>query len=227
LVLFTEEATEQAAAPPAGPTPTPDADHAASAALRQELTSTRQYLESVIEQLEATNEELMAANEEIVSSNEELRSGNEELESSKEELQATNEELRTLNDEMRDRSVEATRLSDDLTNVLSSAEIPIVIVGRDSRVRRFTPAAGRAFGLVTADLGRPLSEARQIGAIAAVLTPLVEQVLQELRPLDSTIQDLSGRWHQVWVRPYKTLDGRIDGTVIAARDIDAEKTSAS
>ncbi len=226
LVLFTEETAKQAPAQPAGHTPTQDAEQAANAALQRELTSTRQYLESVIEQLEAANEELMAANEEIVSSNEELRSSNEELESAKEELQATNEELRTLNDEMRDRSVEATRLSDDLTNVLSSAEIPIVIVGRDSCVRRFTPAAGKVFGLVTADLGRPLSEARQIGAIAAVLTPLVNQVLEDLRPLDSTLQDKSDRWHQVWVRPYKTLDGRIDGTVIAARDIDAEKKNA-
>jgi PAS domain S-box-containing protein len=180
----------------------------------------------VIEQLEATNEELKASNEEVVSSNEELRSGNEELESAKEELQATNEELRTLNDEMRDRSVEATRLSDDLTNVLSSAEIPIVIVGRDSCVRRFTPAAGKVFGFVTADIGRPLTDVRNIGGLAAVLTPIVKQVLEELRSLDSVMQDQTGRWHQLWVRPYRTLDGRIDGTVIAARDIDAEKRNA-
>lgn len=226
LVLFREDSANPAATEQADSAAMPPANQASTAALQQELTSTRQYLESVIEQLEATNEELKAANEEVVSSNEELRSGNEELESAKEELQATNEELRTLNDEMRDRSVEATRLSDDLTNVLSSAEIPIVIVGRDCCVRRFTPAAGKVFGLVTADIGRPLSDVRHIGAIAAVLTPILKQVLEELRPIDSTIQDQTGRWHQLWVRPYKTLDGRIDGTVIATRDIDAEKRNA-
>jgi two-component system, chemotaxis family, CheB/CheR fusion protein len=225
LVLFRDEPAQLLAARPADHAPAHDAEPA-DAALQQELTSTRQYLESVIEQLEAANEELKAANEEIVSSNEELRSGNEELESAKEELQATNEELRTLNDEMRDRSIEATRLSDDLTNVLSSTEIPIVILGRDSCVRRFTPAAGRVFGLVPADLGKPLSELRSIGTIAAALTLIVYEVLEQLRPLDSTLQDQRGRWHQLWIRPYKTLDGRIDGTVIAARDIDAEKRSA-
>jgi PAS domain S-box-containing protein len=223
LVLFAdEEAAQPTSFPPVG-TSDQDTGRVANAALQQELTSTRQYLESVIEQLEATNEELKAANEEIVSSNEELRSGNEELESAKEELQATNEELRTLNDEMRDRSVEATRLSDDLTNVLGSAEIPIIILARDSRVRRFTPAAGRVFGLVPADVGHTLCESPRTGALGSLLMPMVNEVLAELRPLESTIQDQNGRWHQLWVRPYKTLDGRVDGTVIAARDIDAEK----
>ncbi len=56
---------------------------------------------------------------------------------------------------------EAIRLSDDLTNVLTSSEIPILIVGRDLRLRRFTPAAGRVFGLLATDLGRPVSDVRQ------------------------------------------------------------------
>jgi two-component system, chemotaxis family, CheB/CheR fusion protein len=226
LVLFIEEPRALTKGAVEGRAVADPVDSVPDDSLQRELTSTRQYLESVIEQLEATNEELKAANEEIVSSNEELRSGNEELESAKEELQATNEELRTLNDEMRDRSVEATRLSDDLTNVLSSAEIPIVILGRDSRVRRFTPAAAKAFGLVSGDVGHPLSEVRQIGALASVLTPMVDEVLRELRPLDSILRDGRDRWQQLWVRPYKTLDGRVDGTVITARDIDAEKRSA-
>ena len=218
LVLFADEVAKE----PVGEPPVGGSVQGAgpgNAALRQELTSTRQYLESVIEEHEATNEELKAANEEIISSNEELRSSNEELESAKEELQATNEELRTLNDEMRERNVEAIRLSDDLTNVLSSAEIPILILSRDSRVRRFTPAAGKAFGFVPADVGQALSESRQI------LMPLITEVLEQLRPMECTIRDQNGRWQQLWVRPYKTLDGRIDGTVIAARDIDAEKRS--
>jgi two-component system CheB/CheR fusion protein len=223
LVLFADEAPKQPLTEPPTGAFDQNEGRVANTALQQELTSTRQYLESVIEQLEATNEELKAANEEIVSSNEELRSSNEELESAKEELQSTNEELRTLNDEMRDRSVEATRLSDDLTNVLGSAEIPIIILARDSRVRRFTPAAGRVFGLVPANLGHALSERPNTGALGSLLMPMVSEVLEQLRPLESTIRDQNGRWHQLWVRPYKTLDGRIDGTVIAARDIDAEK----
>ena len=222
LVLFEDVTPKEATTESPAPAHVPDPERAAENALRQELASTRQYLESVIEQLEAANEELRAANEEIVSSNEELRSTNEELQSAKEELQATNEELRTLNDELGARNVEATRLSDDLTNVLTSTEIPIIIVGRDSRLRRFTPAAGRAFGLLASDLGGPIGDV----AIAPLLTPLIREVFEHLRPADSTIQVTGGRWNHLTVRPYVTLDGRIDGTVIAARDVDAEKRGA-
>jgi PAS domain S-box-containing protein len=202
-------------------------------ALRQELGSTRQYLESVIEQAEATNEELRAANEEIVSSNEELRSTNEELrstneelQSAKEELQATNEELRTINDEMTERNVEAKRLNDDLTNVLNSVEIPILIVGRDLRLRRFTPAAAKVFGLLAADVGRPIGQVRGVSDVAPTVIQLIPDVLERLGPLDCPMQDADSRWHRLSVRPYVTLDGRIDGAVITARDVDAERKSA-
>jgi two-component system CheB/CheR fusion protein len=223
LVLF-EDVTPQASIEVAERTaPPPEADTAAEDALRDELASTRQYLESVIEQLEVANEDLKAANEEIVSSNEELRSTNEELQSAKEELQATNEELRTVNDEMRDRSVEATRLSDDLANVLTSIEIPILIAGRDARLQRFTPAAGRAFGLRPTDLEHPIEELRPIVSIAPTLPGIVGKVLDQLQPFSVQCRDAGGHWYELWVRPYVTLDGRIDGTVIVARDLDAEK----
>lgn len=208
-----------AAAPPQDVEP-------ADATFREELATTRQYLESVIEQLEATNEELRAANEEIVSSNEELRSTNEELQSAKEELQATNEELRTVNDELKDRNVEATRLTDDLANVLTSVEIPILIVGRDLRLRRFTPPAGRSFGLLATDLGRPLNAAPRLVEVAPALVGLIPDVVEHLLPAECAVSDIVGRRHHLSIRPYVTREGRIDGAVIAARDIDAETKAA-
>ncbi len=226
LVLFKDAAVDEAATAAAARPLAPEPIRAGDDELRRELASTRQYLESVVEQGEAANEELKAANEEIVSSNEELRSTNEELQSAKEELQATNEELRTLNDEMRDRSVVATRLSDDLTNVLTSVEIPILIVGRDAVLRRFTPAAARLFGLIGSDLGRPVDAVPNMAALVPALGTILSEVLETLRPRESLLQDTASRWHQLAVRPYVTLDGRIDGTVISVRDIDAEKRSA-
>jgi two-component system CheB/CheR fusion protein len=223
LVLF-EDTTLVDGAPRGAPPEAPRAEGepAPEDAVRRELASTRQYLESVIEQLEAANEELKAANEEIVSSNEELRSTNEELQSAKEELQATNEELLTVNDELSDRNAEATRLGDDLTNVLHSVEIPILLVGRDLRLRRFTPAAARTFGLVPSDLGRTASELPALTSVAPSLPRLLREVVEQLAPSEQTIQDRSERWLQLLLRPYVTLDGRIDGAVLSARDVDAE-----
>ena len=130
--------------------------------LRQELAATREYLQSIIEEQDAANEELKSANEEILSSNEELQSTNEELETAKEELQSANEELTTVNEQLQHRNVELGRVNNDLVNFLGSANVPMVVVGIDLRIRRFTPAAGKVLNLLpptsagpSATSGRP------------------------------------------------------------------------
>src|SRR6185369_1123491 len=114
--------------------------------LKQELAATKEYLQSIIETLESTNEELQSANEEIQSGNEELQSTNEELQTSKEELESANEELNTVNEEIQRRNQQLAQLSSDLTNLLNSATIPMIMLGEDLHIRRFTPEAARAFG---------------------------------------------------------------------------------
>jgi len=201
LVLFQDVTQEGLAKGDLGAAGVSETESARESALRTELASTRRYLESVIEQFEATTEELNAANEEIVSSNEELRSTNEELQSAKEELQATNDELRTINEELNERNVDATRLSDDLANVLSSVEIPILIIGRNMRLRRFTPAAGKVFGLLATDLGRPIRDVNQVVTAAPGLVQMVSDVLENLVPSECKIQDAGGHWYHLSVRP--------------------------
>ncbi len=196
--------------------------HDVETRLQHELASTRAYLQSVVEQLEAGNEELRAANEEVVSSNEELRSTNDELQIAKEELQATNEELSTVNGELMARNVEATRLYDDLVNLLTSVAIPIVILGRDGRVRRFTPAAGRVLGLRATDAGRPFDDIRpRLGAVALAQT--IAEVQGRLAPWEGAVRHEDGHWYQLSVHPYLTTDARVDGVTIALFDIDAIK----
>ena len=114
----------------------------------------------ISEQHDAANEELKTANEEILSSNEELQSTNEELETAKEELQSVNEELTTVNEQLQNRNQELTRLNDDSTNLLGSGNVPMVVLGIDLRIRRFTPAAGKVLNLHSADVGRPIGDLR-------------------------------------------------------------------
>ena len=116
--------------------------------LRQELASTKQYLQSIVDQQDSATQELRAAHEEVLSSNEELQSTNEELETTKEELQSANEELTTVNEQFLSRNRELDALTDDLSNFISSADLPMVTVGRDLRVRRLTPAAEKTFNLL-------------------------------------------------------------------------------
>jgi two-component system CheB/CheR fusion protein len=192
--------------------------------LRQELAATKEYLQSVIESQEAFNEELRSANEEILSSNEELQSTNEELETAKEELQSANEELTTLNEELQTRNHELAKVNDDLTNLLTSINIAIVMLDNGLRVRRFTPCAERLFNLIPTDIGRPFSDINPRISVPS-LVPFIQDVLESLSTREIEVQDGNGRWYNLRVRPYKTMDNKIDGAVLALVDIDVLKQS--
>src|SRR5207244_2423175 len=125
--------------------------------LERELLITKEYLQSTIEDKESANEELKSANEELQSSNEELQSTNEELETSREEMQSTNEELTTVNEELQNRMTELSQSNDDLHNVLVGLDSPVIIVGMDLRIRRFTGSAERLLHLLPAAVGRSIS----------------------------------------------------------------------
>ncbi len=222
ILLRTRPIAPSDAVPPAA-TPEP-ASRSVEMELRRELGSTREYMRSLIEQLEAGNEELRAANEEVVSSNEELLSTNEELQLAKEELQATNEELATVNEEILERNVEATRINTDLINVLSSAAIPIVLLGRDARIRRFTPSAGKLLNLIATDIGRPITDLKSKLHLPD-FTAIVTEVLATSTPFRREVRDDTGHWYECVVRPYVTFDEQKDGAVVSVLDIDAIKTS--
>ncbi|MES2356434.1 MAG: chemotaxis protein CheB [Pseudomonadota bacterium] len=190
--------------------------------LKHELAVTKEYLQSVIEQQETTNEELRSANEEIQSSNEELQSINEELETAKEELQSVNEELATVNDELEGRNIELSQLNDDLSNLIHNINIPIVFVGSDLRIQRFSPPAEKTLYLIPGDIGRPIGNVKPI--IPGIdMHQIVKDVIDNITPQVMEGQSNEGRWYSMRVRPYKTADNKIDGAVIAFIDIDEIK----
>jgi two-component system CheB/CheR fusion protein len=193
--------------------------------LEQELQSSRDYLQSIIQELEAANEELQSANEEILSANEELQSTNEELDTAKEELQSTNEELNTVNEELQGRNEELSRVNSDLLNLLASVQIAIVIVASDLRIRRFTPMAERLLNLIPSDIGRPIGHIKP-----NIDCPDVEQmtldVIESVVPREREVRDRQGHWLSLQIRPYKNLENRIDGAVLALFDVDAVRRHA-
>jgi two-component system CheB/CheR fusion protein len=221
LVLFGRQETSTANRPAATSERTSDAaglsPREENASLKQELTSTREYLQAIIEELRSTNEEVQSANEE-------LQSTNEEMHTAKEELQSSNEELNTLNAELHSRNTELARLNDDLVNLLGSLNMPIVMMGRDLRIRRFTPVAEKALRLIPTDIGRPIADLKpriQVPDLEEVL----QQVLDTLQPYEREVEDHEGRSYLMRVRPYRTTDNRIDGAVLQLVDVSEIKRS--
>ena len=166
--------------------------------------------------------EVGAATEELQSTNEELQSTNEELETAQEELQSTNQELTTVNDQLQHRNSELGELNNDLVNLLSSIELPIIIVGPRHKIRRFTSSATRVLKLAASDIGRPILDIPSNLKLND-LDVLISKVMETLTISETEVQDQSGHWYRLQIRPYRTTDNRIDGAVLSFIDIEVLK----
>lgn len=214
LVIFEPNPAERGLELPPDTTPMTESERAEKekqfAQLRQELAATKEYLQSIIEVQEATEEELQSGNEE-------LQSTNEELQTSKEELESANEELHTVNEEMQHRNDLLTQLNNDLTNLLNSVNLALVMVSSDLSVRRFTPQATAILGLGPSDVGRPIPRLK-LRIDVRSLEQMMLEVIQLVQPKHSDVRDEDGHWFSLRLTPYRTLDNRIDGVVMAAVD---------
>ncbi len=170
------------------------------------------------------NQELVSANEEIQSANEELQSTNEELETTKEELQSANEELQTVNEELQQRNNILLQTGNDLTNLLNSVNIPLLMLTNELHIRQFTPPMQRLLSVRPADVGRSISEIRLQLSIDNI-EPILNDVLETLGTRELEVQDREGRWYLLRVRPYRTAENKIEGLVIVLLDIDQLRSS--
>jgi len=195
LILIEESGGKGAARP----SHAKEAEHLA--VLRHELASTREQLQSIIESQEATNEE---------------------LETAKEELQSSNEELTTLNEELQNRNAELGQIADDLSNLLVGVNIPIVILGADRRIRRFTPAAEKLLNLIPSDVGRPIGDIKP-NIDVPDMDRLIAEVIDKASLVERDVQGRDGRWYSLRMRPHATAGNRTSGVLMALLDIDVMK----
>ncbi|MFZ2065600.1 MAG: PAS domain-containing protein [Xanthobacteraceae bacterium] len=71
--------------------------------------------------------------------------------------------------------------------------------------------------MTTSDEGRPISDfAHQLGYDDLVRDARV--VIANLTPLRREVRSRKGRWYDLRVRPYRTVDDKIDGVGIAFVD---------
>lgn len=197
------------------------------AQLREELHATRTVLRTTREQYEAATEELRAANEELQSINEEYRSTAEELETSKEELQSINEELQTLNNELKLKLELVSRAHNDLQNLMSATDVSTMFLDSTLRIQRFTPRMAELFNIVAGDEGRPVTDFTHRLEYQDLVAD-AQRVLADLIPIERTVRTTGGRWFMIRLRPYRTIDDKIEGVVATFVDVterrEAEET---
>ncbi len=190
--------------------------------LGQELRNVREELHTCREEMQTSQEELKSSNEELQSANEELQSTNEELTTSKEEMQSMNEELQTVNQELQAKVTDLSRVNNDMKNLLDSTDIATLFLDDNLNIRRFTSHASKIIKLIPGDAGRQITDI----ASELVYPELTEDVREVMRTLvfrEATVAASGGRWFQVRVMPYRTLENRIDGVVITFADVTVSK----
>ncbi|QQS53402.1 MAG: PAS domain-containing protein [Candidatus Competibacteraceae bacterium] len=191
--------------------------------LEEERQKLRQELTILHEEMQTSQEELKSANEELQSTNEELQSTNEELTTSKEEMQSLNEELQTVNAELQAKVNDLTRTNDDMKNLLNSTDIATLFLDSALNVRRFTIQASKLIKLIPGDVGRPITDIAS-DLLYPALEADVAEVLRTLIFVEKAVTTQDGRWFNLRIMPYRTVDNRIDGVVVTLMDISWPKT---
>ena len=118
--------------------------------------------------------------------------------------------------------MEFSQVNRDLTNLLESISIPLVMVGRDLRIRRFTRAMEPMLNLIASDVGRSITDLQpqmELPDLRRLLLDAMEG--GNRKPRD--VRDSHGRWYSLRILPSVGPDGKIDGAVVMLIDIDAAK----
>jgi two-component system, chemotaxis family, CheB/CheR fusion protein len=186
--------------------------------LLYELQFSQSQLLTSREEYEGANEELRAANEELQSVNEEYRSTSEELETSKEELQSINEELQTVNSELKIKLESVSRAHSDVQNLMAATDVGILFLDPKLRINRFTPRISELFNLVAGDEGRSITDFTHrldYDDLAAD----ARKVLRDLHSSEREVHGKDGSWYLTRLKPYRTVEDKIDGVVVTFVDI--------
>ncbi len=165
---------------------------------------------------------MRAANEELQSINEEYRSTSEELETSKEELQSINEELQTVNAELKLKLEAVSRGHSDLQNLMAATDFGTLFLDAGLRIKRFTQPVTELISITPHDEGRPLADFAHRLEYGDLVKD-AQAVLTHLAPITREVRSRTNRWFDVRLRPYRTVDDKIDGVVITFIDVTDRK----
>lgn len=171
--------------------------------------------------LAAANRLLAAANDEVHDANQRLRLANHELDASRDELNAMAEGLRAVNAQLQAKLAELASAHDDLGNLFASSASAMLVLDRQLRVRRYTPALQQLVRLRPADVGRPFTDlALQVED--DTLAADAAAALDGAAVAEREVQQRGDDGHFIRrIAPYRRGDHGIDGVVISFIDVTA------
>jgi two-component system CheB/CheR fusion protein len=86
------------------------------------------------------------------------------------------------------------------------------------RIKRFTERTTDIFSTTSSDEGRPISDFSHQLEYDELIQD-VRKVLSDLVPIRKELYGRNNQWFDMRMRPYRTVDNKIDGVVITFVDI--------
>jgi two-component system CheB/CheR fusion protein len=105
----------------------------------------------------------------------------------------------------------------DFQRVLANCAVPVLVLDQQFRIQYFTPATQAAFGLIPADMGRPVADLRALSADDTLLTD-VRAACRLQAPISRDIEGREERWYHRNVVPYAS-EHAADGVVVTFTEI--------
>ncbi|HSC12676.1 MAG TPA: PAS domain-containing protein, partial [Rhodanobacteraceae bacterium] len=111
-----------------------------------------------------------------------------------------------------------SRAHSDLQNLMAATEIGTLFLDSSLRIKRFTERVTELFSITPNDEGRPITDFAHKLEYDDLIKD-ARTVLADLTPARREIRSRTGQWYDLRIRPYRTVDNKIDGVVITFVDI--------
>ena len=149
----------------------------------------------------------------------------EELLLTIQELKSSNESMKTANGELHTKLAEISRAHAELENLMGATDIPTLYLDRELHIQRYTAGIRELFNIMPVDRGRPISHLTNKLTGYDQFLEDAEQVLRQLVPLEREVQIGDGGTYLLRLRPFRTMEDRIEGVVATFVDINQLKES--
>ncbi|WP_085035278.1 HWE histidine kinase domain-containing protein [Ensifer aridi] len=134
------------------------------------------------------------------------------------ELHAANEDLQTDNEELRGKLESVSRAHSDLQNLVAATDVATLFLSPSLHIKRFTPRLMEIFHVTNDDEGRPITDFTHHLEYER-LADDARSVLGNLTPIEHEVKSRNNRWYLVRMRPYRTIEDKVDGVVATFVDI--------
>jgi PAS domain S-box-containing protein len=128
---------------------------------------------------------------------------------------------RTL-DELKTSKTALARLQDEMATVLDNIHIPVVILGRDLKIRHANKPARQILGHNDDGVAEGAALTSLAGSVPG-LRRNAQHVINSLQIIERDVQDAGHRWWRMRIQPVRTRNDVIEGAILMFVDIQKEK----